>query len=409
MPTKVIWHGSEVGQEISFTLDAIPGRTFHSELSFIDHEMIDERRIVQIRADIPNPKHLIKPNMLARATVRASLPDTDHLFVPATAVLQTGKRAIVYVRSSTEPSFEGREIVLGPRVGDQYVVASGLEAGELVVSRGAFVLDSELQLKAKPSMMNPNAGLSERPAHSAPAELAAQWSPVLRHLHRLITHPDPQPLDAITQHLKNIHSESLDAESQQLWTEFQRRLLNQLELAREEIDPSPGTAIRRVRDAIEQAGRHLGLPYQPIPAPSVDASKADALRQMIEAYLPVAKALANDDDATAQSAATALVETAHEPFRKLAENVAEARDIGARRKTFQTLSDALISHIREHATDHVGNAYVIHCPMAFDNRGADWLATSPSVRNPYYGASMYRLRLGRRDALDQPNRSVRSV
>jgi len=82
------------------------------------------------------------------------------LVVPATAVLVTGKRAVVYVQLDgvETPTFEGREIVLGPRAGDWYLVASGLEEGERVVTHGSFKIDSALQIQARPSMMSPEGG-----------------------------------------------------------------------------------------------------------------------------------------------------------------------------------------------------------------------------------------------------------
>ncbi|EAQ95800.2 heavy metal-binding domain-containing protein [Congregibacter litoralis] len=82
------------------------------------------------------------------------------LVIPATAALLTGKRAVVYVeQSATErPTYIGREVVLGPRAGDSYVVESGLSEGELVVVSGNFKIDSALQIQAKPSMMNPEGG-----------------------------------------------------------------------------------------------------------------------------------------------------------------------------------------------------------------------------------------------------------
>jgi len=82
------------------------------------------------------------------------------LLIPASAPLITGKRAIVYVRiPDTEiPRFEGREVILGPRAGDRYVVVSGLQEGELVVVNGAFKIDSAMQIQAKPSMMSPEGG-----------------------------------------------------------------------------------------------------------------------------------------------------------------------------------------------------------------------------------------------------------
>ena len=85
----------------------------------------------------------------------------ESLLIPASAVLKTGNRAIVYVKiPGGEPTFEGREVVLGSRVGDQYIVKSGLKAGELVVKKGNFKIDSAMQIAAKPSMMNPSGGPS---------------------------------------------------------------------------------------------------------------------------------------------------------------------------------------------------------------------------------------------------------
>ena len=77
------------------------------------------------------------------------------LIVPTSAVLLTGTRAIVYVQipDADKPTYEGREIVIGPRAGDFYLVKSGLNEGDLVVTNGNFKLDSALQISAKPSMM----------------------------------------------------------------------------------------------------------------------------------------------------------------------------------------------------------------------------------------------------------------
>jgi Cu(I)/Ag(I) efflux system membrane fusion protein len=79
------------------------------------------------------------------------------LVIPATAVLYTGKRSVVYVEVPNQdmPTYELREVVLGPRAGDKYVVYEGLIEGERVVTQGNFKIDSAAQLLAKPSMMNP--------------------------------------------------------------------------------------------------------------------------------------------------------------------------------------------------------------------------------------------------------------
>ena len=86
--------------------------------------------------------------------------ESEPLVIPATAPLVTGERAVVYVEvgSAGRPAFEGREVVLGPRAGDWYVVRSGLAEGERVVVEGNFKIDSALQIQARPSMMSPRGG-----------------------------------------------------------------------------------------------------------------------------------------------------------------------------------------------------------------------------------------------------------
>ena len=77
----------------------------------------------------------------------------------ASAALITGERAVVYVKvpDVEKPSYQGREVVLGPRAGNYYIVKSGLSEGEIVVTKGNFKIDSALQIQAKPSMMSPEA------------------------------------------------------------------------------------------------------------------------------------------------------------------------------------------------------------------------------------------------------------
>jgi Cu(I)/Ag(I) efflux system membrane fusion protein len=95
------------------------------------------------------------------------------LIIPTSAVLRTGKRAVVYVEKTDaeRPTFEGREIVLGPRAGEYYLVTAGLDAGERVVTHGAFKIDSALQIQAKPSMMDSEGG-GATPGHNHGGEIA---------------------------------------------------------------------------------------------------------------------------------------------------------------------------------------------------------------------------------------------
>ena len=151
--------GLREGMEVAFTSEAYPGETFSGTISFI-HPVLDEStRTVKVRVSVPNEGGRLKPGMFVRAIVRADAVGGEEtpLVIPASAPLLTGKRAIVYVEipGKEKPTFEGREIVLGPRAGDYYLVKEGLTEGERVVTRGGFKIDAELQIRARPSMMSP--------------------------------------------------------------------------------------------------------------------------------------------------------------------------------------------------------------------------------------------------------------
>ena len=215
------------GQTVEFTTIAYPGEIFTGTVSFIDPVLNAKTRTVKVRVNAANADGKLKPDMFVRAQVKTQIaagakvmdkalagkwicpmhPDEIYnepgkcslcemplvtaeslgyvsdesvntekpLVIPVTAALITGTRAIVYVKipNKTKPTFEGREIVLGPRAGDYYLVHSGLKQGELVVVNGNFKLDAELQIRAKPSMMTPKH--SEHKGHTdntAPGETA---------------------------------------------------------------------------------------------------------------------------------------------------------------------------------------------------------------------------------------------
>jgi len=196
------------GQAVEFSTEAHPGETFKGWIAFIAPMLDPETRTVKVRVNVPNPEGRLKPEMFVRAVVHSQVarggkvmdPDMAEkwicpmhpsvvkpvegicdicemdlvrteslgyvasepageppLVIPASAPLITGKRAVVYVRKGdTEiPTFEGREVVLGPKAGRYYLIESGLQAGEQVVTRGSFKIDSALQIQAKPSMMSP--------------------------------------------------------------------------------------------------------------------------------------------------------------------------------------------------------------------------------------------------------------
>ena len=213
------------GQVVSFEAAAYPGRRFAGRIASIDPVLDRRTNTARVRVNVANEELLLMPGMFVRASVTTTLSgsgmpldtslkgkwmcpmhpevladehgycpkcemdlmqvealgfvvdadDEPPLVVPASAVLITGKRAVLYVRlpqregeEDKAPIFEGRVVQLGPRAGDAYVIVAGLEEGEEVVVSGAFRIDSELAAQRQGEHDEPGCpGAGERPHRHA--------------------------------------------------------------------------------------------------------------------------------------------------------------------------------------------------------------------------------------------------
>ncbi len=291
------------GQPAAFSVEALPGREFRSTVRFIDPRIDPRTRTAAVRAEAPNGDGALKPGMFVRARLSVSLKGVEKaLLVPRTAVLWTGPRSVVWVRRAGEgPVFEMREVALGPRAGDHYLVEEGLAAGEEVVVHGAFALDAAAQLSGRFSMMS---------------------------------RPGPKP---------------------------------------EEVPP----LFLKQLDGV--TGAYLSL-QQALAHSSFDKARA-AVRAMTEA-------LAGTD-------MTLLKEPSHEEWMRLRAGLRDAlgragkaADVTAMRNDFLPLSLLLIE-IFETLGPSREPLYRAHCPMAFDDRGGDWITDEPKIENPYFGDAMF--------------------
>ena len=150
----------KVGQSVEIRSQAIPDKKFSARILFIDPILNTSTRTVQVRSTLQNNKNLFKPGMFVEGRVALSEKAVSGtLTVPASAVLWTGERSVIYVKPRpSEPVFEMREVQLGMRSGDRYEVLQGLSAGEEIVTNGTFTIDAAAQLQGKKSMMNPSGG-----------------------------------------------------------------------------------------------------------------------------------------------------------------------------------------------------------------------------------------------------------
>jgi len=157
----------KVGDKVSFTVAGVPGKTFNAKVNYIDPVINVDTRTASVRAEISNPKGELKPGMFVNAQILTSFtPEKSALAIPRTALLWSGKRSVVYVKvpDTDFPSYEMREITIGPRTGDMYRVEAGLEPGEEIVTNGVFAIDASAQLSGNYSlMMRPESKTMETP------------------------------------------------------------------------------------------------------------------------------------------------------------------------------------------------------------------------------------------------------
>jgi Cu(I)/Ag(I) efflux system membrane fusion protein len=120
----------------------------------------DEKRTVTVRAIIKNQENLFKPGMFVTGKLTREVHVNDEMIsVPASAVMWTGERSLVYVKTNpNEPVFEMREVTIGNRNGENFTISKGLQNGDEIVTNGTFTMDAAAQLQGKKSMMNKTGG-----------------------------------------------------------------------------------------------------------------------------------------------------------------------------------------------------------------------------------------------------------
>ncbi|WP_024770148.1 efflux RND transporter periplasmic adaptor subunit [Aquimarina macrocephali] len=147
------------GQRINIITTAYPDKKFDGTISFINPVLNAKTRTITIRTNLSNRDHLFKPGMFVTGSVASKNQVTEQLIVPASAVLWTGERSVVYIKANTtEPIFEMREVLLGNATGNTYTILNGLNNGDEIVTNGAFTVDAAAQLQGKKSMMNKEGG-----------------------------------------------------------------------------------------------------------------------------------------------------------------------------------------------------------------------------------------------------------
>lgn len=134
-----------VGQTVRVEVPTSPGTTFEGTIRAIDPVLDPATRSARIRAVLTAPEGVLKPEMFVNASIAVSVGDV--LAVPEEAVFSGGTQHIVFVDKG-QGLFEPHTVTLGVKADGFYEIKDGLAEGEVVVTSGNFLIDSESRLKA---------------------------------------------------------------------------------------------------------------------------------------------------------------------------------------------------------------------------------------------------------------------
>ncbi len=322
--------------KIKFTIKSIPNKVFESTVTFIDPVINPTTRVAGIRAELNNQKDMLKPHMLASGILKTMLPGSgDQLLVPKAAVLWTGKKSVVYVRTNNHQNmFRFTEVMLGADAGDYYVVSEGLNEGDLVASNGVFKIDAAAQLSGEKSMMNPGGGKQSMGGHAGmdmgdkPKEAPAKSES---------TQQNSEPAKGGMAVDENFKKQLTGVYSAHI--SLKKGLLAS--------DPSKTkAAVSEVEDAISK----------------VDMSLVKGA--MHTGWMENMKALQGDLD-----------------------QIKSTDDIEKQRLAYADFIDELYKSIKMYGISGV-TIYYQYCPMARNGKGAYWLSETEEIKNPYYGEAM---------------------
>jgi Cu(I)/Ag(I) efflux system membrane fusion protein len=155
-----------VGQRVDISTQSYPGKNFNGRVAFVYPFLDPKSRTVKVRVELANPGLRLKPDMFVNAALKVAMG--NFTAVPASAIVDTGKRQVVWVE--TKPgTFEQRDVTVGARSGDKMQILSGLKSGEKVAVSGGYLIDSEAQLKGGGGHAgHEGMKMEEKPAAPAP-------------------------------------------------------------------------------------------------------------------------------------------------------------------------------------------------------------------------------------------------
>ena len=134
----------KMGMPAQVVQDDSSNSHFTGIVSFIEPFVENETRAARVRVELPNPDGLLRPDQYVRLQLQVNLG--KRLLIPEQAVVFTGKNRVVFLDLG-DGRLQARKIKTGVRNNDFIEVVEGLQAGDVIVSSGNFLIASESKLK----------------------------------------------------------------------------------------------------------------------------------------------------------------------------------------------------------------------------------------------------------------------
>jgi len=317
------------GQNISIKTNAYPNKTFNAKVSFIDPVLNDKTRTIKLRVVLYNKDNIFKPGMFVEGKVNGVSSNIEKvLSVPSSAILWTGERSVVYIKTNpNQPVFEMREVILGNNISNNYQVLEGLKIGDEIVTNGTFTVDAAAQLQGKKSMMNKEGG-------------------------RVMTgHEGHLGIEETTFNTNENHSK-MD-ERLKVSLEFQ----NQLKIVYNGYIELKNALVKDDSKNVVEEAKKLLTYLNNVDMKLLKSNNAHNHWMKLESEL-----------------------------KSSVNSISITTDIIAQRNHFKHLSSHLKNAIQLFGINE--KVYNLFCPMADNNKGAYWLSKEQKVANPFFGDSM---------------------
>jgi len=123
----------KLGQQVSVQVDAFPQQQFTGQVYAIEPGVDEKSRSLMLRARVPNRGGKLRPGLFARVSLQLE-GASDSLMIPEQAIVPKGDKAFVY--RIVDNAAELVPVTLGARRPGEVAIASGLKAGDLIVTEG---------------------------------------------------------------------------------------------------------------------------------------------------------------------------------------------------------------------------------------------------------------------------------